>query len=86
MRKASFVLILLGIILIALEIRLLKSTEKAKEGIVSRRDSFSVSTFQTENVEQDNSTNVRQAKKFYIAFSYWEQMSMATTNLLALAF
>ena len=85
MRKAWFVLILLGIILIILEIRLLKTTEKSKEGIVSRRDSFSVSTFQTKNVEQTNSANVRQTKKFYIAFSYWEQMTMATTNLLALA-
>jgi len=85
MRKAWFVLILLEIILIILEIRLLKTTEKSKEGIVSRRDSFSVSTFQTKNVEQNNSANVRQTKKFYIAFSYWEQMSMATTNLLALA-
>ena len=83
MRKAWFVLILVGIILIALEIRLFK--EKAKEGIVSRPDSFSVSTFQTDNIVQDNSINIRQTKKFYIAFSYWEQMTMATTSLLALA-
>ncbi|XP_067016213.1 uncharacterized protein [Acropora muricata] len=83
MRKAWFMFILLGIILIALEMRLsFQRIDKAKEGIVSRRDSFSFSTVQT---EQDNSANVRQTKKFYIAFSYWEQMTMATTNLLALA-
>ncbi|XP_067016459.1 uncharacterized protein [Acropora muricata] len=90
-RKSCFVFILLGIIPIALKILLLykrhvfKRSEQAKESMVSRQDPLNVSTFQTKNVKQDNSANVRQTKKFYIAFSYWEQMTMATTNLLALA-
>ena len=87
-RKSGFVFILLGIIPIALKILLLykrhvlKSNEQAKESMVSRRDPLNVSTFQTKNVKQDNSATVTQTKKFYIAFSYWEQMTMATTNRL----
>ena len=90
-RKSWFVFILLGIIPIALKIlplykrHVFKRSEQAKESMVSRRDPLNFSTFQTKNVKQDNSANVAQTKKFYIAFSYWEQMTMATTNLLALA-
>ena len=89
-RKAWFLLILLGIILVALEMpvvykrKLFKRLEKPKESIVSRRDPFNVSTFQTENVEQDKSSKVGQTKKFYFAFSYWEQLTMATGSLIAL--
>ena len=90
-RKTCLVLTLLGIILVALKMRLLhksqafKRIHQAKESIVSRRDSFNVSSFQTESVVQDNTSNVRQTKKFYIAFSYWEQLTMATSSLIALA-
>ena len=89
-RKTWFLLILLGIILVALEMRVVykrkpfKRFEKPKESIVSRRDPFNVSTFQTENVEQDKSSKVGQTKKFYFAFSYWEQLTMATGSLIAL--
>ena len=90
-RKTWFVLILLGIILVALEMQLLykrktfKRFEKPYGSIVSRRDPFSVSTaFQTENFEQDKSSKVGQTKKFYFAFSYWEQLTMATGSLIAL--
>ena len=89
-RKTWFLLILLRIILVALEMpvlykrKLLKRFEKPKESIVSLRDPFNVSTFQTENVEQDKSSEVGQTKKFYFAFSYWEQLTMATGSLIAL--
>ena len=89
-RKVWFLLILLGIILVALEMpvlykrKLFKRREKPKESIVSRRDPFNVSIFQTENVQPDKSSKVGQSKKFYFAFSYWEQLTMATGSLIAL--
>ena len=36
-------------------------------------------------VQQDDSSRQSRNMKFYIAFRYWEQLSMATNNLIALA-
>ena len=35
-------------------------------------------------VQQDDSSRQSRNMKFYIAFGYWEQLSMATKNLIAL--
>ena len=36
-------------------------------------------------VQQDDSSRQSRNMKFHIAFRYWEQLSMATNNLIALA-
>ena len=35
-------------------------------------------------VQQDDSSRQRRNLKFYIAFEYWEQLTQATKNLIAL--
>ena len=73
-RKAWFVLVILGIFLVALEILHLSrqrrglTSKKDKESIVSRQHPFNVSTFQTQNVVQDSNANVRQTKSFTLHF------------------
>ena len=89
--NACFVLVVFGAILMSLQVRLLLQRQgfqkHEKENVMSRQDPFKVSKMQKQSDVQDGvkSAGLRQTKKFYMAFSYWEQFSMATSNLITLA-
>ena len=76
-------------VLITVQIWKVQGGRKDMEKVVSRTNHSKVNTLDTHNDMQDgllkSTPALRKPRKFYVAFHYWEQLTMATNNLIALA-
>ncbi|XP_068676591.1 uncharacterized protein [Montipora capricornis] len=76
-------------VLITVQIWKIQGPRKDMENVVSRTNHLKLNTLDTHSDMQDgllkSTPALRKPRKFYVAFSYWEQLTMATNNLIALA-
>ena len=81
--------VLAAAVLITVQIWKIQGPRKDMEKVVSRTNHLNINTLDTHNDMQDgllkSTPALRKPRKFYVAFNYWEQLTMATNNLLALA-
>ena len=89
-RFKLFVLVLVAVVvLIIAQTWKVRARRKDMEKVVSRTNDSKVNTLDTHNVMQDgllkSTPALRKPRKFYVAFNYWEQLTMATNSLIALA-
>ena len=75
--------------LITVQIWKVQGRRKDMEKVVSRTNHSKVNTLDTHNDMQDgllkSTPALRKPRKFYVAFNYWEQLTMGINNLIALA-
>ena len=87
--KVFAFVVVAAVVLITVQIWKVQGRRKDMEKVVSRTNHSKVNTLDTHNDKQDgllkSTPALRKPGKFYVAFNYWEQLTMATNNLIALA-